>query len=199
MNHSVLVLRVLALLCSAALLAVVSTSARTQITAPLPATYDVKPGETILSIAEKLRPPQATVNQMALALVRANVPKFQPRSDVRLPPGTTLTVPVLATILATDAATAQRVFGRLWRAEQHYAAGLALEKSKDMFFAFSSYVEAAKLGHGLAQLRLGQLYDNDFSGFVKRDLQESIRWYEKARQSNVQVRNQGPRSSGQMK
>ena len=68
-------------------------------------------------------------------------------------------------------------------------AAVALEHSKDMFYAFSTYVEAAKLGHPLAQLRLGELYDNDFSGFVRRDLQESAQWYEKARQQKVTTRS----------
>ena len=182
------------LLCAAAFLALHPSGGHTQATKPLPQTYTVRSDDTILSIAEELRPPQATVNQMAMALVRANVEVFQPKAERRMPVGATLAVPSLETILKTDAAAAQRQFYDLWRAEQHYKAGLALERSKDMFYAFTSYVEAAKLGHGLAQLRLGQLYDNDLSGFVRRDLQESLRWYERARDQGVKIRSPGSRA-----
>jgi TPR repeat protein len=155
-------------------------------------TYTVKPGDSVVSIAEALRPQEATMNQMALALVRANGPAFQ-AGPVRLPVGTSLTVPDLAEVLKIDAETASRQFGNLWKAEQHYRAAQALERSRDMLFAFTSYVEAAKLGHGLAQRRLGELYDRDLSGFIQRDLQESMRWYEQARLSQVDVRRQGSR------
>jgi len=185
---------VLLLVAAAAALALHPTGVRGQATPPLPSTYTVKSEDTILSIAREICPPQATVNQMAMALVRANTEVFQPKSERRLPVGTTLTVPDLATIMKTGAAAAQRQFYDLWRAEQHYRAGLALERSKDMFYAFTSYVEAAKLGHGLAQLRLGQLYDSDMSGFVRRDLQESMRWYERARDQGVKIRNPGTRA-----
>lgn len=159
-------------------------------------TYTLKKGDTIVSVAEQFRPPEATVNQMALAIVRANVPAFQVRTQQRLLPGTVLTLPSKGVVLATDAATAQTEFAKLWRAEQHYKAAVALEKSKDMFYAFATYAEAAKLGHPLAQLRLGELYDNDFSGFVRRDLQESAQWYEKARRQNVVTRT--PRRGGEL-
>lgn len=159
-------------------------------------TYTLKKGDTIVSVAEQFRPPEATVNQMALAIVRANVPAFQVRTQQRLLSGTVLTLPSKGVVLATDAATAQTEFAKLWRAEQHYKAAVALEKSKDMFYAFATYAEAAKLGHPLAQLRLGELYDNDFSGFVRRDLQESAQWYEKARRQNVVTRT--PRRGGEL-
>jgi FimV-like protein len=182
------------LLCAAAFLALHPSGGHTQATKPLPETYSVRSDDTILSIAQELCPPQATVNQMAMALVRANAEVFEAKSDRRLPLGATLKVPDLATVLKVDAATAQRQFYDLWRAEQHYRAGVSLERSKDMFYAFTSYVEAAKLGHGLAQLRLGQLYDNDLSGFVRRDLQESLRWYERARDQGVRIRSPGVRA-----
>lgn len=159
---------------------------------PQSSRYLVKPGDSILSIAEALRPQEATVNQMALALLRANAAALQ-AGAVRLPVGTSLAVPEPASVLKMDADIAAREFATLWRAEQHYRAAQALEGSRDMFFAFTSYVEAAKLGHGLAQRRLGELYDHDMSGFVQRDLQESMRWYERARLSQVDVRRQGSR------
>ena len=167
-------------------------------TQPKGSTYVVKEGDTFLSIAQQIAYPDVTVNQMGLALINANIEVFNMRSDVRPPVGTTLKVPDLGSAKAIDARTAQRDFNRLWRAEQHYVAGMKLEKSKDMFYAFNSYTEAAKLGHGLAQLRLGQLYDRDLSGFVQHDLLESVRWYERAREGKVAIPKQpgrGPRAT----
>jgi len=159
-----------------------------------PTTYVVKKGDTLLTMADALKPPGATLNQMGLALVRANQATFQSRSTLQLPSGTKLTVPPEAVVMGTDPATAETEFSKIWRGDQHYRAALALEKSRDQFYAFVSYVEAAKLGHGRAQLRLAQLYDSDLSGFVRHDLQESAQWYEKARVNQVQFRTQGGRS-----
>lgn len=152
--------------------------------------YVVKRGDTLLTMAEELRPPGATLNQMGLALVKTNLRAFQSRTTLQLPAGTNLTIPPAAVVLGTDAATAETEFSRVWRGDQHYRAALALEKSKDQFYAFVSYVEAAKLGHGRAQLRLAQLYDNDLSGFVQHDLLESAQWYDKARRNQVEFAKQ---------
>ena len=155
--------------------------------------YVLKPDDDLLSIAEQLRPKQATINQMGLALLRANQKAISERTTYRLPPGTRINVPDEKTVMSVDAQTALIEFGKLWRAEQHYRAGLSLERSGNMFHAFVSYVEAAKLGHGRAALRLGQLYDSDFSGFVRHDLLESARWYETARKRQVDVPKQRSR------
>jgi len=173
-----------ALLCSGALLALFPLGAHAQSNP----THTVKKGETLVSIAEQYRPPEATVNQMALAMVRANANAFQVKGQERLTTGTVLTIPNKGIVMATNAAAAEREFSRIWKGEQHYKAALALEKSGHMFYAFATYVEAAKLGHALAQLRVAQLYDSDFSGFVRHDLQESAAWYEKARQQGVKTR-----------
>jgi len=173
----------LALICAAVLLVLPAGSG-----AQSNPTYTLQKGDTILSVAEKFRPPEATVNQMALAIARANVPAFKVRTQQRLAPGTVLTLPSKGIVLATDAATAEKEFAKLWTAEQHYKAAVALEHSKDTFYAFATYAEAAKLGHPLAQLRMGELYDSDFSGFVRRDLQQSAQWYEKARNQGVRTR-----------
>ena len=156
-------------------------------------TYILKPDDDLLSIAEALRPKQATINQMGLALLKANQKAIAERTTYRLPPGTRISVPDEKTVMSVDAETAEVEFNKLWRAEQHYRAGLALEKSGNMFHAFVSYVEAAKLGHGRAALRLGQLYDSDFSGFVQHDLLESARWYDTARKREVEVPRQRSR------
>jgi hypothetical protein len=178
-------MRVLAFSCIAVLLCPAGALAQAKVSS-----YTVKQGESVLSIADAIRGPKATANQMGIALVRANPKVFQSREDNRLPAGSNLSVPDDAVVLKTSPAAAEREFSRYWRGEQHYRAGLALEKSKDMFYAFTSYTEGAKLGHGPCQARLGELYDNDLSGFVRHDLQESMRWYERARDNQVEIRNQ---------
>jgi Tfp pilus assembly protein FimV len=176
---------------AAVCLALYATTARTQ----GGSIYVVRSGDSVLSIAEQARPKEATVSQMALALVLANPKVFRSRSADRLPIGSALMLPDEATVLKATPSVAESEFSRYWRGEQHYRAGLALEKSKDMFYAFATYVYAAQLGNGPAQARLGELYDHDFSGFVKRDLVESMRWYERARASQTEVRSQRSRSA----
>lgn len=171
-------------------LALYATGARTQ----AGATYVVKAGDSLLTIAERTRPKEATFSQMALALVSANPKVFGSRSADRLPVGSRLMLPDEASVLKAAPAHAEDQFSRFWRGEQHYRAGLALEKSRDMLYAFNTYVYAAQLGNGPAQARLGELYDNDLSGFVKRDLVESIRWYERARANQTDIRVQRARS-----
>lgn len=158
-------------------------------------TYVVRAGDSVLSIAERTRPKDATFSQMALALVLANPKVFQSRSADRLPVGSALLMPDEAAVRKAAPALAESEFSRYWRGEQHYRAGVSLEKSKDMFYAFATYVYAAQLGNGPAQARLGELYDHDFSGFVKRDLVESMRWYERARASQTEIRSQRSRSA----
>jgi hypothetical protein len=163
-----------------------------------PSTYVVKADDTLLTMGEQLRG-KATMNQMAYALARANMAPFKGRPGITPPAGTTLTVPDQATALATSPQKAEVEVAKIWRGEQYYKAGQALEKSKDLLYAFDTYVYAAKLGHGPSQLRLGQLYDRDMSGFVKRDLLESMAWYEKARDQKVPMASparKGPSMGG---
>ena len=152
-----------------------------------PTAYTVKADDTLLTMGEQLRGPKATMNQMALALARANMGPLKGRPGVPPPAGTVLTVPNEATVLATNPRTAEIEVAKIWRGEQYYKAGQALEKSKDILYAFDTYTYAAKLGHGPSQLRLGQLYDNDLSGFIKHDFLTSMGWYEKARQQQVPI------------
>lgn len=177
----------------AAALFLLSTAALPQAAAPA-ATYVTKADDDLLTMAERMRPAKATMNQMALALARANMGPLKGRPGVPPPAGTTLAVPGEATVLAINARTAETEVAKIWRGEQYYKAAQALEKSKDMFYAFDTYVYAAKLGHGPSQLRLGQLYDRDLSGFVQRDLMESMTWYEKARAQQVPITTQRSRS-----
>jgi len=160
---------------------------------PAGGSYVTEAGDDLLKIADKVRTPKATVNQMALALARANKEPFKGRPGLPQPAGVRLTVPDEAAVLKADPRVAEIEVAKIWRGEQYYKAGQALEKSKDVVVAFDTYTYAAELGHGPSQLRLAQLYDRGLPGVVQRDLMESIRWYEKARNEKVPFASQRPR------
>jgi FimV-like protein len=159
-----------------------------------PSTHSVSRGETLTTIARKLRYPDVTQNQMVLALARANMHVFRTRSIDRLNVGSKLSVPSRATVAATDGPTADREVARILKAEQRYKDAVKLEKANEHKAAFEAYLDAGKQGHALAELRLGELYDKGSDG-VQRDLQESARWYQKARAQGVNVPKAESRSA----
>ena len=126
---------------------------------------------------------------MAYALIRANGGAFSQRTVERLMPNTTLTVPDEAAVLATDAETADREMARLGKAEERYKAAVVMENRGDMQGALAAYLEAAELGHGLADVRLGQLYERDATRTVRHDLQQSILHYQEARKQGIPLQN----------
>lgn len=151
------------------------------------ALYTVGEGETVMTIAGKLRYAKATENQMAYAIVRANPNAFSVRTKERLLPGSKLQIPSEATVLSTQPEVADKGVETLRKGEVRYQAGLAAEKSGDMPGAVKAYIDAARLGHPLADLRLGQLYDRDVSRTLPRDLQQSIAHYQKAREFGIDI------------
>ena len=159
-----------------------------------PSTYTVGQGETVMTIAAKLRYPKATENQMAYAIVRGNPNVFEVTSKERLQPGSKLAIPSEATVLSYKREVADAESAKLRKGEERYVAGLAAEKSGDMKGAVKAYIEAARLGHPLADLRLGQLYDKDASKTLPRDLQESISHYQKAREFGIEIKGPVDRS-----
>ena len=161
-----------------------------------PGTYVVGQGETVMTIAAKLRYPKATENQMAVAIVRGNPNVFSVRSKERLQAGSKLRIPSEAAVLSYKPEVADAEAAKLRKGEESYQVGLAAEKGGDMKAAVTAYVESARLGHPLADLRLGQLYDKDTSNTLPRDLQESIRHYQKAREFGVDVKGQKARDPG---
>ena len=167
--------------------------AQTAAKPPAPAVYTVGQGETVMTIAARLRYPGASENQMAYAIVRRNPNAFSPRTEQRLLPGAKLTIPDEATVLSYQPELADREVAMLRKGEARYTEGLAAEKASDMKGAVAAYIEAARLGHPLADLRLGQLYDRDASRTLPRDLQESIRHYQKAREFGIDIKS-SPRS-----
>jgi FimV-like protein len=152
-----------------------------------PTVYTVSTGETVMTIANKLRYPAATENQMAYAIVRDNPNAFSVRTKERLLPGSRLKIPSEAAVLSTKPEVADKGVETLRKGETAYLAGLAAEKSGDMRGAIKAYIEAARLGHPLADLRLGQLYDRDNTKTLPRDLQESMVHYQKAREFGIDI------------
>jgi FimV-like protein len=149
-------------------------------------THVVKRGETLSTIARKYRYPEVTQNQMILAIAHANMHAFRARSVDRLYIGTKLAIPERTAVAAIDAASADRDIARLGKAEQHYREAVRLERAKEHQAAFDAYLKAGNLGHALAELRLGELYDRG-SPAVAHDLAESARWYQRARDHGLPV------------
>ena len=185
-----------ALACTTAVLFAAEVRAQAAAKPPAPTVYTLGKGETVMSVASKLRYPGATENQMAYAIVRRNPNAFSARSKQRLQPGAKLVIPDEATVLSYKPETADRGVTALRKGEARYQDALAAEKGGDMKAAVTAYVESARLGHPLADLRLGQLYDKDTSNTLPRDLQESIRHYQKAREFGVDVKGQKARDPG---
>ena len=67
-----------------------------------------------------------------------------------------------------------------------HARGLALQHRGDNQGAFVAFLDAAEQGYPPARRRLGEIYDSGNSA-VKRDHEESIRWYQKAREGGEDI------------
>jgi TPR repeat protein len=76
-----------------------------------------------------------------------------------------------------------------------YAEGLVRRAAGDESGAFQAFLEAATAGHARAQRHLGEIYDSG-NGGVHRDLMESIRWYQKAREQGEQISQPSRRTFG---
>jgi TPR repeat protein len=70
-------------------------------------------------------------------------------------------------------------------ADLRYREGLALERRGDDRGAFKAFLDAGEGGHGLAQRKLGEIYDK--GGPVERDYEVSLQWYQKARAQGVAI------------
>jgi pilus assembly protein FimV len=71
-------------------------------------------------------------------------------------------------------------------AERRYRVGLAMERAGDERGALQAFLEAGESGHGLAQKKLGEIYDRGNSA-TSRDYQTALRWYQKAREQGIEV------------
>lgn len=182
--------------------------------------YEVRRGDSLFAIARRAKPDGVSRNQMILAIWRANQSAFVGGNINLLEVGKVLAIPTSAAVAAIDAADADREVRELLsravpaaqvqvavarpevsptappkgleKAMQRYQEGLALERKGDDRGAMSAFLEAGEGGYGLAQRKLGQIYDKGNSA-VKRDLQASIDWYQKARAQGVPIDKPLPR------
>ena len=69
---------------------------------------------------------------------------------------------------------------------RRYREGLALEKRGDNQAALKAFLEAGEGGYGLAQKKLGEIYDKGNSA-VSRDYQTALLWYQKAREQGMEI------------
>jgi len=77
-------------------------------------------------------------------------------------------------------------------AAKRYREGLGMERRGDHRGALAAFLEAGEAGNGLAQRRLGQIYDKG-NAAVPRDYQASLKWYQKAREQGVEIDKPLPR------
>ena len=77
-------------------------------------------------------------------------------------------------------------------AARRYREGLGLERRGDDQGALAAFLEAGEAGYGLAQRKLGQIYDKGNTA-VQRDYQASLKWYQKAREQGVEIDKPLPR------
>ena len=78
-------------------------------------------------------------------------------------------------------------------AAKRYREGLGLERRGNHQGAFTAFLEAGEAGYGLAQRKLGQIYDKG-SPAVPRDYQAALKWYQKAREQGVTIDKPLPRA-----
>jgi len=189
------------------------------------ASYEVKRGDTLYAVARRLRPEGVTLNQVLVALYRANAEAFQGGNINQLRVGTVLAVPSRETMAALSPADAMQevrtltavkpapvvaepkpaaapamaapapasvsrrapktLLGRE-EAERRYRDGLAAERRGDEAGAFNAYLAAGESGHGLAQKKLGEIYDRGTAA-VQRDYGTALLWYQRAREQGVEV------------
>ncbi len=71
-------------------------------------------------------------------------------------------------------------------AAKRYREGLGMERRGDHQGALAAFLEAGEAGNGMAQKRLGQIYDTG-NTLVARDYQSALKWYQKAREQGVEM------------
>jgi FimV-like protein len=193
----------------AAMLVALAASSAAPALAQVAASHEVRRGDTLFAIARKAKHDGVSRNQMILAIWRANQGAFPGGNINLLEVGTVLTIPGREAVAAIEPAAADREVQELLAASRpvvtpiqpaagmdaaarRYQEGLALEHKGDEQGAFRAFLESGEAGYGLAQRKLGQIYDKGNSA-AKRDLQASIVWYQKARAQGVPIDKPLPR------
>lgn len=178
------------------------------------ATYEIRKGDTLFAVARKAKHDGVTRNQMIAAIVRANQGAFPGGNINILEVGTILNIPPRDVVAAIDSAEADRevrdllaakppaappvaavkpapkavvpLSPSLEEADRRYREGLSLERRGDDKGALAAFLAAGEAGNGLAQRKLGQIYDKGNSA-VQHDYQASLKWYQKAREQGVEI------------
>ena len=158
------------------------------------ATYTVVKGDDVPAIVKKIKYPNVTESQMYYAFVQANINNFSANTVERVTPGMRMRVPPQAEVAKVDVKMADEYMANLRKAETIFAEGVALEKKNDIKGAVEKYIDAAKIGHAYAAERLGQLYDKGVTKTLPHDLQESIKYYQEARNRGKEVKGPGSRA-----
>ncbi len=137
---------------------------------------------TVLAI-----PPRETVAAIDPAeadrLVREMLSKTAPAQVAAAKPAAAVKAPVKAPAALPP--------GRE-EAIRRYREGLALERKGDDQAALKAFLEAGEAGYGVAQRKLGQIYDKGNTA-VQRDYQTSLQWYQRAREQGVEIDKPLPR------
>lgn len=149
----------------------------------------------MVSIVRKLKYPEVTESQMYYALVKANINAFSAEAVELVTPGMKLRIPAGTDVRKIDVQTADAYMASQRRAEAIYQEGVAAENSGNMKAAVEKYLASANIGHALADLKLGQLYDKDVTRTLPHDLQKSIVHYQSARRhGRDQIEGPGSRA-----
>jgi pilus assembly protein FimV len=151
--------------------------------------HEVRRGDTLFGVARKTMYDGVTRNQMILAIWRANQSAFPGGNINLLEVGTVLAIPARGEVAKIEPAEADRQVRGLLALEvaaKRYREGLALERRGDDQGALASFLEAGEAGNGMAQRKLGQIYDMGNTA-VQRDYQSALKWYQKAREQGVEM------------
>ena len=151
-------------------------------------TYVVVKGDDVPGIVRKVKYADVTESQMYYAVVKTNINTFSVNTVERVTPGMRLKIPSQAEVKKVDVKTADEYMANLRKAEGIYSEGVAAEQKGDMKLAVEKYLAAAKIGHAVADVRLGQLYDKGVTKTLPRDLQESISYYQSARDRGREIK-----------
>jgi pilus assembly protein FimV len=207
--------------CLAALVLACTALTVLPLQAQISATHEVRRGDTLFAVARKAKHDGVSRNQMILAIWRANQNAFPGGNINLLEVGTVLVIPPRETVAATEPAEADRLVRDMLarqstatqvasakpaapaakgpalppgreEAVRRYREGLALERKGDDQGALKAFLEAGEAGYGIAQRKLGQIYDKG-NTTVQRDYQTSLRWYQKARDQGIEIDKPLPR------